>query len=97
MSKVHAEVRRFAAAGYTVLVVGHPGHVEVVGTMGEAPEATVLVSDVAAVAEVSRVLRASTRTAAVTTSSPAAGRVPARDSALAASELDVLTGHVGQS
>ncbi len=46
VSKVHAEVRRFAAAGYTVAVVGHAGHVEVVATMGEAPESTVLVETV---------------------------------------------------
>ena len=47
VSKVHAEVRRFATAGYTVLVIGHRDHVEVVGTMGEAPQDTVLVETVA--------------------------------------------------
>jgi 4-hydroxy-3-methylbut-2-enyl diphosphate reductase len=52
VSKVHAEVRRFAAHGYTVLVVGHRGHVEVIGTMGQAPEATVLVTSVADVENV---------------------------------------------
>ena len=41
--KVHAEVRRFAAAGYCVILIGHAGHDEVVGTTGEAPEAVVLV------------------------------------------------------
>jgi 4-hydroxy-3-methylbut-2-en-1-yl diphosphate reductase len=41
--KVHAEVRRFASDGYTVLVIGHAGHDEVTGTMGQAPEAVVLV------------------------------------------------------
>ena len=39
--------RRYAADGYTVILIGHAGHEEVVGTMGEAPEATVLVQDVA--------------------------------------------------
>jgi len=43
VSKVHAEARRYAAEGYTILLVGHEGHEEVEGTLGEAPEATVLV------------------------------------------------------
>lgn len=47
VTKVHVQARRYAAAGYTVLLIGHAGHEEVVGTMGEAPEATVLVQDVA--------------------------------------------------
>ncbi len=47
VTKVHVQARRYAAAGYTVLLIGHEGHEEVVGTMGEAPEATVLVQDVA--------------------------------------------------
>ena len=47
VTKVHAEARRYAAAGYTVVLVGHAGHEEVEGTMGEAPEATVLVESVA--------------------------------------------------
>lgn len=38
VTKVHAEARRFAAAEYDILLVGHPGHEEVVGTAGEAPE-----------------------------------------------------------
>jgi 4-hydroxy-3-methylbut-2-enyl diphosphate reductase len=46
VTKVHVQARRFAAAGYTVVLIGHAGHEEVVGTMGEAPEATVLVQDV---------------------------------------------------
>jgi 4-hydroxy-3-methylbut-2-enyl diphosphate reductase len=53
VSKVHAEARRFAADGYTVALIGHAGHEEVEGTMGEAPEAMVLVQtpqDVAALA-----------------------------------------------
>jgi 4-hydroxy-3-methylbut-2-en-1-yl diphosphate reductase len=47
VTKVHVEARRYAADGYTIVLVGHEGHEEVVGTMGEAPEATVLVQSVA--------------------------------------------------
>jgi 4-hydroxy-3-methylbut-2-enyl diphosphate reductase len=43
VTKVHAEARRFAARGDTVVLVGHAGHEEVEGTLGEAPEQTVLV------------------------------------------------------
>src|SRR5262249_33598434 len=43
VSKVHAEVRRFAARGHTTLLIGHEGHDEVVGTMGVAPGNVVLV------------------------------------------------------
>jgi 4-hydroxy-3-methylbut-2-enyl diphosphate reductase len=46
VSKVHAEARRFAEGGNTVLLIGHDGHEEIEGTRGEAPEATVLVQDV---------------------------------------------------
>jgi 4-hydroxy-3-methylbut-2-en-1-yl diphosphate reductase len=47
VTKVHVQARRYATAGYTVVLIGHAGHEEVVGTMGEAPDATVLVQDVA--------------------------------------------------
>jgi 4-hydroxy-3-methylbut-2-en-1-yl diphosphate reductase len=53
VSKVHAEARRFAREGYTVALIGHAGHEEVEGTLGEAPDSTVLVQtveDVAAMA-----------------------------------------------
>jgi 4-hydroxy-3-methylbut-2-enyl diphosphate reductase len=43
VAKVHAEARRFAAEGYLVALIGHAGHEEVEGTLGEAPEATALV------------------------------------------------------
>jgi 4-hydroxy-3-methylbut-2-enyl diphosphate reductase len=46
VTKVHVQARRYADEGYTVVLIGHAGHEEVVGTMGEAPEATVLVQDV---------------------------------------------------
>jgi 4-hydroxy-3-methylbut-2-en-1-yl diphosphate reductase len=50
VTKVHVQARRYAAAGYTVVLIGHAGHEEVEGTMGEAPEATVLVESVEDVA-----------------------------------------------
>ena len=37
VTKVHVQARRYAAEGYTVILIGHAGHEEVVGTMGEAP------------------------------------------------------------
>jgi len=43
VTKVHREATRFAEAGYTIVLVGHDGHEEVEGTMGEAPEQIVLV------------------------------------------------------
>ena len=45
VTKVHAEARRFASEGYSIVLVGHEGHEEVVGTMGEAPDAMTLVQD----------------------------------------------------
>jgi 4-hydroxy-3-methylbut-2-enyl diphosphate reductase len=47
VTKVHVQARRYAADGYTVLLIGHAGHEEVAGTMGEAPDAIVLVESVA--------------------------------------------------
>jgi len=43
VSKVHVEARRFAAEGYLVALIGHAGHEEVEGTLGEAPGAMALV------------------------------------------------------
>ena len=43
VTKVHVEAKKFAAEGYTIVLIGHEGHEEVEGTMGEAPEAFVLV------------------------------------------------------
>jgi 4-hydroxy-3-methylbut-2-enyl diphosphate reductase len=45
VTKVHREAVRFAEQGYTIVLVGHDGHEEVEGTMGEAPERIVLVQD----------------------------------------------------
>jgi 4-hydroxy-3-methylbut-2-enyl diphosphate reductase len=47
VSKVHAEVRRYAGKGATVLLVGHEAHDEVIGTRGEAPDQVIVVEDVA--------------------------------------------------
>jgi 4-hydroxy-3-methylbut-2-enyl diphosphate reductase len=46
VTKVHVQARRYAADGYRVVLIGHAGHEEVVGTMGEAPEAITLVESV---------------------------------------------------
>jgi 4-hydroxy-3-methylbut-2-enyl diphosphate reductase len=51
VTKVHVEAKRFAADDYTIVMIGHQGHEEVEGTMGEAPNHIVLVQseeDVAA-------------------------------------------------
>jgi 4-hydroxy-3-methylbut-2-enyl diphosphate reductase len=47
VAKVHVQARRYAADGYTVVLIGHAGHEEVVGTMGEAPGSIVLVETIA--------------------------------------------------
>nr|MDQ2712424.1 4-hydroxy-3-methylbut-2-enyl diphosphate reductase [Acidobacteriota bacterium] len=46
VTKVHLEAVRFAKQGYTIVLIGHRDHDEVIGTLGEAPESTFLVSDV---------------------------------------------------
>jgi 4-hydroxy-3-methylbut-2-enyl diphosphate reductase len=46
VTKVHVQARRYAASGYTIVLIGHAGHEEVVGTMGEAPGSIVLVESV---------------------------------------------------
>jgi 4-hydroxy-3-methylbut-2-enyl diphosphate reductase len=43
VTKVHVEAKKFAAEGYTIVLIGHAGHEEVEGTMGEAPEDMVLI------------------------------------------------------
>jgi 4-hydroxy-3-methylbut-2-enyl diphosphate reductase len=44
VAKVHAEARRFAAGGYEIVLVGHEGHEEIEGTVGEAPEQTTVIT-----------------------------------------------------
>jgi len=45
VTKVHLEAVRFAKEGYQILLIGHEGHEEVVGTIGEAPDAVILVQN----------------------------------------------------
>jgi 4-hydroxy-3-methylbut-2-enyl diphosphate reductase len=54
VTKVHVQARRYAAEGYTVVLIGHAGHEEVVGTMGEAPDSIVLVESVGDVERLER-------------------------------------------
>jgi 4-hydroxy-3-methylbut-2-enyl diphosphate reductase len=44
VAKVHAEARRFAASGFDIVLVGHEGHEEIEGTVGEAPEHTTVIA-----------------------------------------------------
>lgn len=46
VTKVHLEAVKFARQGYTIVLIGHENHDEVIGTLGEAPEAMVLVQNV---------------------------------------------------
>ena len=46
VTKVHAQASRYAADGYTIVLIGHSGHEEVEGTMGEAPDSIVLVESI---------------------------------------------------
>jgi 4-hydroxy-3-methylbut-2-en-1-yl diphosphate reductase len=46
VTKVHTQARRYANAGYAIVLIGHAGHEEVEGTLGEAPEAITLVQSV---------------------------------------------------
>jgi 4-hydroxy-3-methylbut-2-en-1-yl diphosphate reductase len=46
VTKVHVQARRYAAEGNRIVLIGHAGHEEVVGTMGEAPDSTALVQSV---------------------------------------------------
>jgi 4-hydroxy-3-methylbut-2-enyl diphosphate reductase len=45
VTKVHTEAIRYAKEGYTIILIGHEGHDEVVGTMGEVPHSILLVED----------------------------------------------------
>lgn len=49
VTKVHLEAIKYAKGEYTIILIGHEGHDEVIGTMGEAPEAIILVEDADAV------------------------------------------------
>jgi 4-hydroxy-3-methylbut-2-enyl diphosphate reductase len=70
VTKVHVEAKKFAAEGYTIVLVGHAGHEEVEGTMGEAPEHIVLIEseedvDALEVADASKVAYISQTTLSV--------------------------------
>ena len=52
VTKVHSEAKRFASEGFDIILIGHDGHEEVVGTMGEAPESITLVEDLDAARQV---------------------------------------------
>jgi 4-hydroxy-3-methylbut-2-en-1-yl diphosphate reductase len=45
VTKVHTQAKRYAAQGYTIVLIGHAGHEEVEGTLGEAPDSIVLVDN----------------------------------------------------
>ena len=45
VTKVHLEALKYAREGYTILLIGHANHDEVIGTMGEAPNVSILVQD----------------------------------------------------
>lgn len=50
VTRVHSAVKRFAAQGYHILLIGHHNHVEIIGTAGEAPNSTTIVESVSDVA-----------------------------------------------
>lgn len=52
VTKVHAEAKRFAARGFTILLIGHAEHVEVEGVVGEAPDQTIVVASAEEAAQV---------------------------------------------
>src|SRR3954471_11592421 len=47
VTKVHLEAVKYAQEGYTIILIGHEGHDEVIGTMGEAPDRMILVETAA--------------------------------------------------
>ncbi len=53
VTRVHSAVKRFAAQGYQIILIGHRNHVEIIGTAGEAPEVTTIVESVGDVANLS--------------------------------------------
>jgi 4-hydroxy-3-methylbut-2-enyl diphosphate reductase len=51
VTRVHSAVKRFAAQGYQIILIGHRNHVEIIGTAGEAPDVTTVVESVEDVAQ----------------------------------------------
>ncbi|TXI42320.1 MAG: 4-hydroxy-3-methylbut-2-enyl diphosphate reductase [Nitrosomonas sp.] len=53
VTRVHSAVKRYAAMGYHIILIGHHNHVEIIGTAGEAPDVTTIVESAADVAALS--------------------------------------------
>ena len=81
VTKVHLEAVRFAQRGYTIILIGHAGHDEVVGTMGESPQSIRLVQTVA---DVDRVEAPDPSKVAYLTQPPCRSRCDANHRAVAA-------------
>jgi 4-hydroxy-3-methylbut-2-enyl diphosphate reductase len=93
VTKVHREAVRFARDGYTIVLVGHDGHEEVEGTMGEAPDRIVLVQnqqdvDALEVADPSRVAYITQTTLAVGETSDIIARLRERFPAIVGPRTD---------
>ncbi|MEA2192790.1 MAG: 4-hydroxy-3-methylbut-2-en-yl diphosphate reductase, partial [Solirubrobacteraceae bacterium] len=93
VTKVHVEAKKFAADGYTIVLIGHDGHEEVEGTMGEAPEHIVLVEteadvDALEVADPARVAYISQTTLSVDETRTIINRLRERFPAIAGPRTD---------
>ena len=84
VNKVHAEARRYADSGHLVALVGHENHVEVIGTLGERPESTVVIES----PEQARELETDKPVAVITQTTLSLDDV--------APIVDALEGHVGE-
>ena len=52
VTKVHLEAQKYAREGYTIILIGHREHVEIAGTLGQAPDSTILIETAEEAAEV---------------------------------------------
>ena len=52
VTKVHLEAQKYAREGYTIILIGHRGHVEIAGTLGQAPDSTILIETAEEAADV---------------------------------------------
>ncbi len=84
VNKVHAEARRYADSGHLVALVGHVNHVEVIGTLGERPDSTVVIES----PEQARVLQTDKPVAVITQTTLSLDDV--------APIVDALEGHLGE-
>ena len=84
VNKVHAEARRYADSGHLVALVGHKNHVEVIGTLGERPDSTVVIES----PEQARLLQTDKPVAVITQTTLSLDDV--------APIVDALEGHVGE-